>query len=365
MSWNDSGTATALDGETLVVEYIRMADEGEYSTTKLLVETATNTYTWEDSPYSTNNDWSMDPKTGVWAKGELPGDDGSDDPVFSGGCMSFTTPTNYTENICFKERDLSGKSIASVLCPEGTQTNGSDEFCDNLNGNTSTFQDGSKGLDVSFNFNFDLYRQNIDACLEADEVESSSCWHGYSGTNSKPALTLKDFIDHHSIGSNHAYIGEKCNTAFTFNSTDKKIIFKKNTGTCSSSSISSISSSDTDLETLDYVIKEVGTAKTKVLVSGVPDIYRQGNPNEGVSLAIGAKLTWSPVPTNFAGPKKTNTANTTGIVIMGGNLIPQGSSRKYSFDTGDAKIGTHQFLDSIIPTQNWETYPYPTSVNSN
>jgi hypothetical protein len=145
----------------------------------------------------------------------------------------------------------------------------------------------------------------------------------------------------------------------------KKIIFKKNTGTCSSSSISSISSSDTDLETLDYVIKEVGTAKTKVLVSGVPDIYRQGNPNEGVSLAIGAKLTWSPVPTNLAGPKKTNTANTTGIVIMGGSLIPQGSSRKYSFDTGDAKIGTHQFLDSIIPTQNWETYPYPTSVNSN
>ena len=35
--------------------------------------------------------------------------------------------------------------------------------------------------------------------------------------------------------------------------------------------------------------------------------------------------------------------------------------RKFSFDTGSEKIGTYQFLDSIISTQTWDDFPYPTT----
>ena len=33
-----------------------------------------------------------------------------------------------------------------------------DEFCDALDGSSAKFKDGSKGLDVSISYNFDLYR---------------------------------------------------------------------------------------------------------------------------------------------------------------------------------------------------------------
>ena len=33
-----------------------------------------------------------------------------------------------------------------------------------------------------------------------------------------------------------------------------------------------------------------------------------------------------------------------------------------SFDTGDEKVGTYQFLDSITEAMGWDTFPYPTSI---
>ena len=33
-----------------------------------------------------------------------------------------------------------------------------DEFCDALDGSSAKFKDGSKGLDVTISYNFDLYR---------------------------------------------------------------------------------------------------------------------------------------------------------------------------------------------------------------
>jgi len=52
--------------------------------------------------------------------------------------------------------------------------------------------------------------------------------------------------------------------------------------------------------------------------------------------------------------------NPKGMGIFNGVHVPTGVSRKFSFDTGEEKIGTYQFLDSIIEALGWEAFPYPT-----
>ena len=89
---------------------------------------------------------------------------GGEMPTFSKGCMSFGN--SFSDKLCFKERDLSGKTIASVMCPDGTGLmilvmN----FVKNLMVGHATFKSGSKGLDVSMSYNFDLYRVHIDPCI--------------------------------------------------------------------------------------------------------------------------------------------------------------------------------------------------------
>ena len=50
------------------------------------------------------------------------------------------------------------------MCPDGTGRDTGD-FCEKLDGIDATFKDGSKGLDVSMSYNFDLYRVHIDPCI--------------------------------------------------------------------------------------------------------------------------------------------------------------------------------------------------------
>ena len=93
---------------------------------------------------------------------------GGEMPTFSKGCMSFGN--SFSDKLCFKERDLSGKTIASVMCPDGTGRDTGD-FCEKLDGTNATFKSGSKGLDVSMSYNFDLYRVHIDPCIyDSDSV---------------------------------------------------------------------------------------------------------------------------------------------------------------------------------------------------
>ena len=54
--------------------------------------------------------------------------------------------------------------------------------------------------------------------------------------------------------------------------------------------------------------------------------------------------------------------NPNGMGVYCGYFILSGVSQKYSFDTGEEKIGTYQFLDSIIESQSWDAFPYPTST---
>ena len=52
--------------------------------------------------------------------------------------------------------------------------------------------------------------------------------------------------------------------------------------------------------------------------------------------------------------------NPTGAGIFNGVFVPLGVSQKYSFDTGEEKIGTYQFLDSVGEALGWDAFPYPT-----
>ena len=79
-------------------------------------------------------------------------------------------------------------------------------------------------------------------------------------------------------------------------------------------------------------------------------------------MPIGGKILFAAVPT-YGSAALDSGANSTGTGIFNGTFVPQGVSRKFSFDTGEEKIGTYQFLDSIIEALGWEAFPYPTTAH--
>ena len=51
------------------------------------------------------------------------------------------------------------EKLLHQLCVLMAHQRDTDDFCDaKLDGSSATFKDGSKGLDVSMSYNFDLYR---------------------------------------------------------------------------------------------------------------------------------------------------------------------------------------------------------------
>ena len=80
-TYDNSGSETAAPDESLYVEYIKMAGESEYEAEKILIkDSSTGDYVWVDpfeSSYGSINedDWSMNPSTGMWGFGDIPMDD--------------------------------------------------------------------------------------------------------------------------------------------------------------------------------------------------------------------------------------------------------------------------------------------------
>ena len=361
----DGETAVARDESGLFVEYFRMQGENEYYTKKILVEQdGVAGGTWYDpvvgmvGSIEFDDNWTMNPKTGSWSPGDIPMDDsntgGSDgpgeQPTFTKGCMSFGT--GFSDKLCFKERNLSGKTIASVMCPDGTGRDTGD-FCEKLDGVNATFKDGSKGLDVSMSYNFDLYQVHIDPCIY--DENSRSCSTGFQTARSEEITDVDNLVTSHTLtDAVFGYIGNDCNIAFTFE--NSKILFADG-GSCSSKSTFRAADED-GVESLSYEIKTIGSSK--VLLSGVPQIFRENNPDD---LPIGAKILFAAVPTNATSVIGQSRENTTGMRMFNGYFVASGVSQKFSFDTGDEKIGTYQFLDSIQEALRWDEFPYPTKVH--
>ena len=101
-TYDSGGTETAAPDDSLYVEYIKMSGESEFEAEKILVANSSNSnkMEWEDpfqSSYGSINedDWSMNPSTGMWGFGDIPMDDSSSGggdygmPTFTKGCMSF------------------------------------------------------------------------------------------------------------------------------------------------------------------------------------------------------------------------------------------------------------------------------------
>lgn len=363
-TYDGGGTETDAPDDSLYVEYIKMSGEIEYEAEKILVANSSNNnkMEWEDpfqSSYGSINedDWSMNPTSGMWGFGDIPmddpstggGDSGYGMPTFTKGCMSFGT---LSEKICMKERNLAGKTIASVMCPDGTSTGGDDAFCDALDGSSDKFKDGSKGLDVTISYTFDLYRTNIDPCIF--NSSASSCSTGYTDVSSNQITSIDDFITKYAAGTHTGYIGNDCNVAFAFDGNN--ILFKKETAGCSSASVNIASASDSGVESIAYEVKTIGSSK--IIITGVPQMHRELNPDD---VPIGGKIIFAAVPTHGLGVVDQST-NPSGVGIFKGTFVPLGVSRKYSFDTGKEKIGTYQFLDSVGEALGWEAFPYPTTA---
>ena len=106
----------------------------------------------------------------------------------------------------------------------------------------------------------------------------------------KKLLDVDNFVTFYTLtDAVFGYVGNDCNVVFTFD--NSKILFADG-GSCSSKS--NIRAADGDgVESLSYEIKTVGS--TKVLLSGIPQIFRENNPDD---LPIGAKILFAPVPTN-------------------------------------------------------------------
>ena len=360
----DGETTLERDETALYVEYHRMGGENEFFAEKILVETeGTSGGTWYDpvegmiGSMEFDDEWTMNPNTGSWGPGDLPFDDnttgdyggGGEMPTFSKGCMSFGN--SFSDKLCFKERDLGGKTIASVMCPDGTGRDTGD-FCEKLDGTDATFKSGSKGLDVSMSYNFDLYRVHIDPCIY--DSDSRSCATGFQTERSEEITDVDNFVTSHTLtDAVFGYIGNDCNVAFTFD--NSKILFSDG-GSCSSKATFRAADEE-GVESLSYEIKTVGS--TKVLLSGIPQIFRENNPGD---LPIGAKILFAPVPTNADSVTGDSDTNINGIRMFNGYFVATGVSQKFSFDTGDEKIGTYQFLDSIQEALRWDEFPYPTAA---
>jgi len=335
---------SAVDG--LFVEYIKMSAQGGYEAEKFLVDGS-----WYDSCGGQEYfEMTMNPENGAWNPGDVPGGHESEsEPVFDGGCMNFKTLGKFTQRICMKERDLSGKLITELLCPDGTQTAGEnkDDFCNDMDGSTAKFLPGSKGLDVTFSHDYDVYRAYLHSCLFETNLEG--CTPGYrDATNDFAAITTVDsLISKYSGGENHGRMGSSCNILFAFD--NKQIVMKENTnklGCGAKLADTAIDVAKDTVEKLNYETKTVGS--TKVIIFGVPQFYVENYPDD---MAPGMKFFIAPVATG----------TTLGAITTYGNYLPTGVMRKFSFDTGTEKIGTYQFLDSIIDVQGWDDFPYPTT----
>ena len=104
-----------------LLNIIKMAGEGEFEAEKILVERFINwDYVWVDpfeSSYGSINedDWSMNPSTGMWGFGDIPmddspsggGDSGYGMPTFTKGCMSFGA---LSENNMYERKKSSWKN---------------------------------------------------------------------------------------------------------------------------------------------------------------------------------------------------------------------------------------------------------------
>jgi len=339
----------------LFVEYHKMGTNGEFFAEKILVESEGSWFDPVESMIGSvefDDHWTLNPKSGMWAPGDMPydeGDGGGDHmPIFSKGCMSL--PGSFSDKMCFKERDLSGKTIASIMCPDGTSSDDTDDgFCNALDGGSAKFKSGSKGLDLSYSYNFDRYRVYIDPCIFGGSCDDM----GFEDDNG-PISDINTFKTFYNLEDGiMEYIGNDCNVVFTFN--NDKILYADG-GSCANKN--SISAADGDgVESLNFEIKSIGTSQAKVLITGVPQIYVENNPGD---LPVGAKLLFAEVTTNATGIESDT--NTSGTGIFDGTFMKAGVSRKMSFDTGEQKIGTYQFLDSITAAMGWDTFPYPTSI---
>ena len=102
-------------------------------------------------------------------------------------------------------------------------------------------------------------------------------------------------------------------------------------------------------------LKTIGSSK--IIISGVPQMHREKIQMMCQSEEKSCLLQFLLMAWVWLMSQQIQLA----LEFLMEYFVPLGVSQKYSFDTGEEKIGTYQFLDSVGEALGWEAFPYPTT----
>ena len=338
---NDSGTLKdekTRFKDNLQVEFFRGISETRiiYDNKKVLYIDANNKASWEDEyiwgknyVLGKNNEWIYDPEI---TSGEQPV---NGDISFDQNCVTFKTDIDKVdadEQICFTQKDLSGKKIVDILkgyCDEQER-----KAFPNCN-KDAVFKPGSLAYDITLGVTKDRVRNEV-----------SFKWDGYSTTDD--LKTIAAFID--ATTKYNQWTGNDCNTGFKVKSYDS--ITKKGVmqwSDASSHTCENAYQKDfVSVEETSFEVKMVGN--NEILFLDVSNVYNKNNDNDG----IGKKFIF-----NYMSDASIGRSG-----IYKGEYMFKNTKRQLNFND-NVKLGTKETLDSYLEGLGMTAYPYPTTPLTN
>jgi len=303
-----------------------------YNNRKVLYVDKNANVSWQDSyvwgkqfVLSKNNEWVFDPEI---TSGDKPT---NGDIAFDTNCITFKTDVDKVdanEQICFTQKDLSGKKIIEVLS----------DFCnsDQLKAfskcdKAALFKSGSLAYDITFGVTNDRYRNSV-----------GYDWDGYSTTDNKK--TIAAFID--ATTKFNQWTGSDCNTGFkvkSYDASSKKGIMQWSDAsayTCDNAYKQTFVS----VEETAFEVKMFGSIE--MLVLDISTVYNKNNNNDGV----GQKFIF-----NYMSDASIGRSG-----IYRGELTFKNTKRQFNF-SDNVKLGTKETLDSFLEGLGAKPYPYPTT----
>lgn len=334
---NDSGRLS--DGVTrysnnLQVEYLQgdPSTRTIYNNRKVLYVDKNSNVSWQDRyqwgkkfVLSKNNEWINDPEV---TSGEKPT---NGDITFEKNCVTFKTDVDKVdanEQVCFTQKDLSGKKIIEVLA----------DFCDSDQlkafpkcDKAALFKSGSYAYDITFGVTNDRYRNSVDFN-----------WDGYNTTDNKKTITA--FID--ATSKFNQWTGNDCNTGFkvkSYDASSKKGVMQWSDASAYSCD-NAYKQDFVSVEETAFEVKMFGSIE--MLILDVSTIYNKNNNNDGV----GQKFIF-----NYMSDASIGRSG-----IYQGELTFKNTKRQMNF-SDNVKLGTKETLDSFLEGLGAKAFPYPTT----
>jgi len=274
--------------------------------------------------------------------------------VFDRNCLviPYKSGATLADRFCLVEKDLSGELVSKYL-----------KFSNSVSP-TLVFPAGSKGYDVTYSVNEDLYK-----------LWASTIWQGYNFTgidyempqNNKPNLTL--FIE--ELLKVNQWVGDNCNVGFrakSFNPQTKKGVMQWAANpqeSCSGGGQPNFTNAEeTTFEILTVAGKEL-------MLVNYANLYRQLNPGDGIGgkklfgvITNTINLYYDSNDQRVFDPVSTDDLRKETVEVDGiysGEFLPKGSSVTLTFngDIGSsAQFVNRTLFDSALAAVGIKPYDY-------